>query len=86
MSTASKTITVSVKLKATLGKYRPEWAESNPFAVELPRGSSVADLIERLGVPSRMAKLVFVDHTQLGRDAVLPDGAAVEMFPPIAGG
>ena len=86
MSTTREQVTVSVKLTTMLAKYRPASAETNPFPIQLPCGSTVGDLIDRLGIPRPVAKLVFVDHTQLRTEDTLADGVRVEMFPPIAGG
>ena len=86
MSTTDDGLTVSVKLTTMLAKYRPASAQTNPFAVELPAGSTVGDLIDRLGIPRPLAKLVFVDHTQRRAEDALADGVHVELFPPIAGG
>ena len=87
MCTSDASITVTVKLKATLGQYRPAGVEINTaFPVELPVGATVGELADRLGIPRRMVKLVFIDHKQRANDAPLADGEHLEVFPPIAGG
>jgi len=79
-------ITVQVTLRSILGKYRPDPKDRAPFARELPARSRVRDLLAALGVPEAVAKLVFVDHVRCDPTAELPDGARVDVFPPIAGG
>jgi len=79
-------ITVQVTLRSILGKYRPDPRDRAPFARELPAGSTVRDLLASLGVPEALAKLVFVNHVRSDPAVVLPDGAQVDVFPPIAGG
>ncbi|HUT32265.1 MAG TPA: MoaD/ThiS family protein [Planctomycetota bacterium] len=79
-------ITVQVMLRSILGKYRPDPKDRTPFARQLPAGSTVRDLLAALGVPERVAKLVFVDHVRCDASVVLGAGAHVDVFPPIAGG
>lgn len=86
MPSSAATITVTVKLPKLFAKHRPEPADAAPFAVELPVEGTAGDLVDLLGIPTHAAKLIFVDHKKLGREDVLPDGAFVEIFPPVAGG
>ena len=86
MPSNSKTIAVSVKLPKMLSKYRPDPAQVEPFAAELPAGGTAADLIEQLGIPDHSAKLIFSDHKRIRREDCLADGVTIEIFPPIAGG
>ena len=79
-------ITVSVTLRSILAKFRPDPKNRAPFPVQLDAGATVGDLIAKLGAPPEIARLIFVNHVRCDYDAVLPDGASVEVFPPIAGG
>lgn len=79
-------IKVQVMLRSVLARYRPDPQDRQPFTVELPAGSTVRDLLASLGVPEEIARLVFVDHVRSDPAAVLREGAAVDVFPPIAGG
>ena len=79
-------ITVHVKLFATLRRVRPNLALGQSFAVALPEGATVADLIGELGLPEEEVKLVFVNATYRERDHVLSDGDEVGIFPPVGGG
>ncbi len=79
-------ITVQVTLRSVLAKYRPDPRDRKPFAVQLPAGSTVNDLVAKLGVPEQLARLVFVDHVRTEGASRLNDGAMVDIFPPIAGG
>ena len=58
MSETRDQVTVSVKLTTMLAKYGPASAATNPFPIELPAGSTVGDLIDRLGIPRPLAKLL----------------------------
>ena len=86
MPSSRTTVTVTVKLPKMLAKHRPEPDDAAPFAVTLSGDGTVGDLLDRLSIPAHSAKLVFVNHRKQGRDDVLPDGAEVEIFPPVAGG
>lgn len=78
---------VEVKLFATLRKYLPEHAPAGCATLELPEGATVGTVIERLGIPSPLAKLVMVDgQHELDRDRRLTSGQVVSIFPPVAGG
>jgi sulfur carrier protein ThiS len=82
---------VTFKLFATLQDYLPADARStNTLQLEIAEGTSVQELIERFGLPRQSCKLVLVDgiyvpHAERA-NSVLRDGAAVAIWPPIAGG
>lgn len=80
------TISVSVTLRSILAKFRPDPKNREPFPVQLAAGATVADLIAKLKVNEQLARLIFVNHVRSDSDAALPDGASVDIFPPIAGG
>ncbi|MFP4056723.1 MAG: MoaD/ThiS family protein [Candidatus Brocadiia bacterium] len=86
MPDSDQAITVEVTLRSILAKFRPDPRSREPFSVRLPQGATVGDLVERLGVDEKLAKLIFVDHVRCDRDAALEDGARVDIFPPVAGG
>ena len=53
--------------------------------VEVPDGSTVGDLAERLGLPGRHCVFV-VNGRAVKADAALVDGDRLQAFPPMAGG
>jgi len=79
-------ITVHVKLFATLRRHRPGLEIGEAFPVELPPGSTVADLVRQLDLPQGQIKLVFVNALFRDEDHVLADGDEVGIFPPVGGG
>ena len=79
-------ITVQARLYATLRKYQSSLGAGEVMAVELPDGSKVTDLLEKLGVPQNETKQVFVNGRHQLSGYVLKDGEQVGIFPPIAGG
>ena len=86
MSTPEGKVRVRVGLRSLLAKYRPDPDNPEPFEMVFDAGATVGDLVERLGLPAKLAKLIFVDHSRADHDEVLPQGSQVEIFPPIAGG
>jgi molybdopterin converting factor small subunit len=79
-------ITVHTKLFATLRQYRPGLGIGEAFAVELPQGATVGDLVRELGLPQEEVKLVFVNAHYREVEHVLADGDEVGIFPPVGGG
>lgn len=72
---------VHVTLKGTLADRLP----GGSGEVEVPDGSTVGRVSDRLGLPGRHC--VFVVNGQAVKpDAVLRDGDRLQAFPPMAGG
>jgi sulfur-carrier protein len=77
---------VSVVCFGAMRSYLPEMSFGNRADVELPDGSSVADLIDAMGAPRELVFSVLVDGTQAPHDHTLGDRAEVTLMPPFAGG
>ncbi len=77
---------VKVTLYATLIRYHPEDKRNEPFAVELPEGATVKDLLDKVGIKAEEAKQVFIRHRSRPDDYTLEDGDEVAIFPPVGGG
>ena len=86
MPDSESKLSVMVSLRSILARYRPNRKDRKPFPVELEVGATVADLLAKLGVSDKLVHLVFVDHVRADHAKVLEDDAAVDIFPPIAGG
>jgi molybdopterin synthase sulfur carrier subunit len=54
--------------------------------VELPKGSTLADLMTHLALPIEQVKVSFVNARQQNLDYHLEPGDEVGIFPPIGGG
>lgn len=80
------TITVQVKLFATLRQRCPDLGIGEPMAVELPEGTMVGQLLAHLHIPDDQVKIVFVNHVVRDRDHPLVEGDAVGVFPPVGEG
>jgi len=74
---------VEVKLYATFRQY----LGGRPSAVvEIEPGTTVGEVLARVGVPSGQARLVFVDAKAASLDSPLQGGEQLAVFPAIAGG
>ena len=77
---------VTVKLFATLVRFKDGTRAGTPFEVELPDGAIVQDLIDHLKIPPEETHIVFINNIIEETDSRLNDGDNVGMFPPVGGG
>ncbi len=73
---------ISLKLFATLARYRPSRSE----ACAIASGTTVHQLLSAQGVPLKEAKLIFINGVKASLDTVIQDGDRVGIFPPVGGG
>jgi molybdopterin converting factor small subunit len=72
---------VTVKLFATLRQGR--------FDIErfdLPPGTTVGDIVQKLGIPEKEVTLIFINGRHGGLSSALHEGDTLGMFPPVGGG
>ncbi|MEW6105141.1 MAG: MoaD/ThiS family protein [Bacillota bacterium] len=79
------TVTVSVKLFATLKKYLPQGSEDG-VVLTLPAGATVQDVVDTLKIPREHASMLVAGDTYVQPDTPLADGMQLSIFPPLAGG
>jgi molybdopterin converting factor small subunit len=77
---------ITVKLYATLRKYGPALPLGAGFTLDLPEGSDVAAVVERLGLPALVPLVAMVNDQAVHLDHVVVAGDTVSLFPPVAGG
>lgn len=77
---------VTVKLFATLVRFKDGSRTGKPFEMELPEGSTVQDLIDVLKIPAEETHIVFINNIIEEAHTKLKDGDVVGMFPPVGGG
>jgi len=77
---------VTVKLFATLVRFKAGTWAGKPFEVELPEGSVVQDLIDHLEIPIEETHVVFINNIIEETSSPLKDGDVIGMFPPVGGG
>jgi len=79
-------ITLEVNLFATLKKYAPEEASYGGFKYRVEKGTTIRELINKLGVPEEECKQAFVNHYRQEWDYQLQEGDRIALFSPVAGG
>ncbi len=86
---------VHVKLFATLARnvsgpilahHAKGIRPGTPLEVELPKSSTLADLVAHMGLPREELKLMFVNGRAQELDYRLNPGDEVGLFPPVGGG
>ncbi len=81
---------ITFKLYASLGDYLPAHRQGNEVQLTLADGTSVAQVIEPLGMPQKLVHLVLVNGVYVPPEQrlsrVLVDGDVLAIWPPIAGG
>lgn len=73
-------------LYATLSKYLPEKNSNRCTVLEVETNATVGQVIDRLDIPGKSVKLVFVNGIRGTTDTVLSDGDRIGLFPPVGGG
>ena len=79
-------IKISVKLYAILAKYAGLPVMHEPLEVEVPDGTTLEELYQRLGIPDAEVKTAFVNAKMQAPDYALCEGDHVGIFPPVGGG
>ena len=77
---------VRVKLFASLCRYLSDAAPGIPFEMEVPGGTTVTDLVDRLKLPREEVKVFFVNGRARPMDWPLEPDDDVGIFPLVAGG
>ena len=77
---------VTVKLFATLVRFKDGTRTGKPFEVDLPDGAIVKDLIDHLKIPPEETHIVFINNIIEEHYSNLKDGDIVGIFPPVGGG
>ena len=72
---------VTVRLYASLRE-----GHKGEEELEIPPGSTIASVIEILGVPDTAVTLSFINGRHASHETVLRQGDVVGLFPPIGGG
>ncbi|WP_411329686.1 MoaD/ThiS family protein [Desulfovibrio desulfuricans] len=77
---------LTVKLSTTLRDYVPDYVPETGLQVEMPEGSTVAQLAQHLGLPPQDIKIVMVNGRQQQVDDLMRDGDRIAYFPAVGGG
>jgi sulfur carrier protein ThiS len=77
---------VQVKLYGTLGKWVDGYDHRQGLAVAIEEGTTVADLMARIGIPLKKIGMVSLDGRLAGKETILQAHMQVKVFHPIFGG
>lgn len=81
---------IKLKLFAGLARYLPGGARQNAVDLEVSEGTTIAVVLDSVGVPRESIKLIFIDGIhqfpeELDRRTLQP-GEVLALWPPVAGG
>ncbi|MFZ5881760.1 MAG: MoaD/ThiS family protein [Chloroflexota bacterium] len=77
---------VEVRVFATLRQYMPGFGIGEPNRLELPEGTTLAELRDLLKLPPAEVKVVMRNNLQAELDDVIADGDRIAYIPAVAGG
>lgn len=81
------TVRVEVHLYSILRKYAQEKGYSDSrFTVEVPRGTTVDEIREMLGIPERWIGRFLKEANRLPADYAVQEGDVIDILPPTIGG
>jgi len=79
-------VKVEVRLFANLAKLLPPGSQKKRSTINVKKGATVDELLERLNIPPKITNIIMVNGKHQGRDIELSEGDVLSVFPPIAGG
>jgi molybdopterin converting factor small subunit len=79
-------VKVEVQLFATLAPYLPPADTDGRSLIDLSTPATVADVLQVLGIPAAMPRIVLVNGHDADESASLAPDDVVAIFPPLAGG
>jgi molybdopterin synthase sulfur carrier subunit len=77
---------VEVRVFATLRRHLPELKVAEPKRVEVPPGTTIRELRDRVGLPPEEVRVVMRNYVQADLDEQVEDGDRVTFIPAVAGG
>jgi len=77
---------VEVRVFATLRPYLPELGIGEAKTVEIPEGTTAAELAQQLGIPLDEVKIIMRNGLQVGPEEALAEGDRVAYIPAVGGG
>ena len=90
MTTTAATVSVTLKLYASLGVHLPDGHARNAAEVAVAEGTTIDSLLDYHGVPREARHLVLLNgvfqHPGTRGNVILKGGDAVAVWPPVAGG
>ena len=79
-------MTVTIRLFATFRDFLPQHAIRSGLRLEVHEHHTVHGLMQALGMPDELPRIVLVNGQHASEDSLLTDGDIVSVFPPLIGG
>jgi molybdopterin converting factor small subunit len=79
-------VKINVKLIATYQKLLPVETNGNTIAIEIPAGTTVAQVLSRFQVPLDDSSVIVLNGLTVDLDTPVAEGDTVSAFSAIAGG
>lgn len=79
-------MTIQVTAFATLAAFLPPHTRNGNAVIEIPDGSTFADVTRALGIPGDLAVVGLVNGDSADGGRPLCPGDVVTLFPPLVGG
>jgi sulfur-carrier protein len=79
-------VRVELRLFATLRSFLPPDSRDGVVFLDVPDGSTVRDVANRLGIPPDLERVALVNGLDRTPDTRLDAGDVVTLFPPLSGG
>ena len=77
---------VEIKLFANFQEYLPAGSGKYNCFLEIEEGTTIQEILTRLGVPESMPMITLVNGIHRGVEDSLHEGDVLSVFPPVAGG
>lgn len=77
---------VTVVCFGALRDFLPAGSSTNEMSLEVPKDTSVRDVVQRLKAPAHLVFSALVGDERADLDETLHDGARVTLMPPFTGG
>jgi len=79
-------VKVELRLYASFKSHLPENSSGESCVVEVAEGTTIRGLLERMNIPAKAPKVIFLNGVHAQGDEVLKEGDRLGAFPPVAGG
>lgn len=79
-------MTIEVRLFANLARYLPAGSRGEGASLEVAEGTTIEELLRRLGIPPELPGLLLVDGQEAPPGRRLRTGDVLTVVPPLAGG
>jgi sulfur-carrier protein len=79
-------VRVEVRLFATLTAFLPPESRDGVAILQVSEGSTIRDVVRRLGIPADLERVTLVNGRDSGPDDPLHPDDVLTVFPPLAGG